>query len=73
MPTLHIHLDEAGNLEFSPKGSRYFVFAASWTYEPEALAAALTQLRFSLLRDGHDLDSFHATEDKQSHRNVWVP
>ena len=36
--TLHIALDEAGNLNFSPRGSKYYVFAAAWTYDPAPLA-----------------------------------
>lgn len=69
MATLHIHLDESGNFDFSPTGSRYYVFAAAWTYTPHPLASKLTQLRFQLLKDGHNLQAFHATEDKQEHRN----
>lgn len=70
--TLHVFLDESGNLEFSPKGSPFYVFAAAWTYEPRLLAQELMSFRFKLLRDGHDLDSFHATRDKQPHRDRVV-
>ena len=70
--TLHVFLDESGNLEFSRKGSPYYIFASAWTYEPRDLAQELMAFRFQLLRDGHDLDSFHATEDKQLHRDRVV-
>jgi len=65
LPTLHIHTDESGNFDFSPKGSRYYVFAAAWTYYPAALAAGLTALRFEQIKNGHgeSLSSFHACED----------
>ncbi len=72
MPTFHVHLDEAGDFNFSPKGSSYYVFAAAWTYEPQLLATELNNLRFRLLGEGNNLDSFHATEDKQRHRNMVV-
>jgi hypothetical protein len=50
LPTLHIHTDESGNFDFSPKGSRYYVFAAAWTYHPAALAANLSALRFEQIK-----------------------
>ena len=72
MSTLHVCLDEAGDLSFTPKGSKYYLFAAAWTYDPYPLARALTDLRYSLLKQGHNLDSFHATEDKQANRDAVV-
>jgi hypothetical protein len=33
---------------------------------------ALTALRFALLKQGHDLHCFHATEDKQVNRDAVV-
>lgn len=72
MPTLHVALDEGGDLNFSPKGSKYYTFAVAWTYDPAPLATSLTCLRFQLLKAGDDIPSFHATEDKQAHRNDVV-
>lgn len=72
MPTLHIHLDESGNWSFNPKGSKYFVFALAWTYDPQPLAQALTSLRFQYIRQGHSIESFHASPDKQSTRDRVV-
>ena len=72
MPTLHVHLDESGNLTFKPTGSRYYVFTAAWTYEPAPLAAAITSLRFSLLKAGHNIPGFHATQDRQQNRDAFV-
>ncbi len=70
VPTLHVSLDEGGDLNFSPTGSRFYTFAAAWTYDPHPLAIELTRLRFGLLKAGHDIPSFHATEDKQAHRDL---
>ena len=72
MPTLHVHLDESGNLTFKPTGSQYYVFTAAWTYDPAPLGSELTALRFALLKRGHDLHRFHATEDKQVNRDAVV-
>ena len=72
MPTLHVYLDESGNLGFTPKGTKYYVFAVAWTYEPEPLATDLTRLRFSLLKDGHNISAFHAAEEKQENRDEVV-
>jgi hypothetical protein len=70
--TLHVHLDEAGNFKFAPTGSRYFIFTVTWTLDPEPVARALTQLRFGLLKTGANLPTFHATSDKQAHRDQVV-
>lgn len=72
MPTLHVALDEGGDLNFAAKGSKFYTFAAAWTYDPSPLATSLTSLRFRLLKAGDDIPSFHATEDKQAHRNEVV-
>lgn len=72
LSTLHIYLDEAGDWEFSPKGSRFIAMGALWTFAPSPLAGALTTLRFELLREGLDIESFHASPDRQSTRNKVV-
>jgi hypothetical protein len=72
VPTLHVHLDESGNFTFSLHGTKYYVFSAAWTYDPAPLAQDLTRLRFSLLKDGHNIAAFHATEDKQENRDSVV-
>lgn len=71
LATLHIHLDESGCFNFSPKGSQFYCFAALWTYYPELLAEAVTAEQYKLLRDGHDV-RFHATEDRQLVRDRVV-
>ena len=75
MPTLHIHVDESGNFEFSNKGTRYYVFMVAWTYDPAPLAVKLTALRFLLLKQGHGLDlcCFHACDDPKPRKEAVVP
>ena len=72
VPTLHVYLDEAGDFNFRPNGSPYYVFAVAWTMDPSPLAHDLARLRYALLKQGHDLTSFHASEDKQRHRDAVV-
>ena len=72
--TLHVHLDESGNLDFSPTGSRYYVFTAAWTYDPAPLSSDLTALRFGLVKKGlgNDLSAFHACEDPEPRRDLVI-
>lgn len=70
--TLHVHLDESGNFDFTRNGTKHFVFAVAWTYDPLPLAHDLTALRFMLLKQGVDLHQFHAAEDRQAVRNRVV-
>jgi hypothetical protein len=72
MATLHVHIDESGNWSFTPKGSKFYVFAVAWTYDPQPLAQALTALRFQMVRDGVNIDCFHAAEDRQATRDAVV-
>ncbi|MBI2881643.1 MAG: DUF3800 domain-containing protein [Candidatus Tectomicrobia bacterium] len=72
MATLHVHLDESGNLGFSPRDTRYYVFAVAWTYDPAPLATELTESRFSLLKNGHNIEAFHAAEERKENRNTVV-
>src|SRR5439155_9283307 len=70
--TLHVHLDESGDLRFDVNGSAYYVLSTAWTYDPGPLARELTALRFRLLKGGADIDSFHACEDQQANRDQVV-
>jgi len=74
MLTVHIHVDESGDLNFSPAGSRYYIFTAAWTYDPAPLANDLNCLRFKFIKDGHGegLSSFHARQDAEPKRNEVI-
>lgn len=77
LPTLHVHLDESGDYSFTPRGSRYYVLAVTWTYTPTPLAADLSALRFQLIkagypRDGRDLVAFHARNDPAPRRDAVI-
>jgi hypothetical protein len=70
MPTLHVHMDESGDFNFSQTGTRYYIFTAAWTYSPAPLALDLISLRYSIIKSGHgaNLSAFHACEDPAPRR-----
>lgn len=71
MRTLYIFVDESGNFDFTPNGSKYFILAALSTMQPFAFGSPLLQLRYDLLPNyacGQsiiDCGYFHASEDTQ--------
>ena len=67
--TLYVFIDESGNFDFSPKGTRHFVMSAVCTTRPEESAKQLASLKYELLSEGVDISSFHATNDFQFVRN----
>jgi hypothetical protein len=68
--TLYIFIDESGNFDFSPKGTKYFALTSVSTLQPLADREAFPALRYDLLRNGVDEEFFHATEDLQDTRNA---
>ena len=67
---LYIYLDEAGNFDFSAKGTRYFMLGSVALERPFGFFEPLTELRLDLLEKGLDVERFHASEDAQSTRNA---
>jgi len=65
----YIFLDEGGDLNFRPHGSKYFTLTGVLTKRPFVLDPILTGLRFDLIEEGVELQEFHATEDKQGTRD----
>ena len=61
----HIFVDESGNMDFTSRGTKYFILG-SLTMESCELGAELLDLRRHLATHKLDLPTgFHATEDKQ--------
>lgn len=63
--TLYIFIDESGNFDFSPKGTKHYVVNALATFEPVMQREELVRYRYELLREGYDQEYFHASEDQQ--------
>ncbi|MGI9254469.1 MAG: DUF3800 domain-containing protein, partial [Thermomicrobiales bacterium] len=69
MARIHLFADESGNLDFSGKGSRYFILT-SVTLPDFSLGDALLRLRRDMGWRGIQLeDAFHATTDAQAIRD----
>ncbi len=65
-----LFFDEAGNLDFSPSGTKFYVFGALTTREPSLLFRPLSDLRYRLIAEGTDIERFHASEDRQQVRDL---
>ena len=66
---LYTFIDEGGDFNFSPTGSKYFTLTAVTCIRPFPLDDALGELRFDILEQGTPLTHFHASTDKQATRD----
>ena len=67
--TLYVFLDEGGNMDFSPSGTRYFVLSGVTKERPFNAYREMTELKYDLVEAGVGIEYFHAAEDKQATRN----
>lgn len=66
---LYVFLDEGGNLDFSPNGTKYFTMSGVWLERPFPCDTELQGLRFDLIESGLDIEYFHASSDRQPVRD----
>jgi len=66
---VYIFLDEAGNFDFSPGGTPWFILGSLTKERPFHAYRELADLKYDLIQEGADLEYFHAAEDKQDIRN----
>ena len=59
----YIFLDESGNFDFKPGGTRYFVMTSVSMLRPFPICEALDSYKHHCLEDGLDLEYFHCAED----------
>jgi len=72
MSMLYIFLDESGDFEFSPKGSKFFVLTSLITEDVHPISSALNMLKYSIIETApnfHELEYFHAYNDPPPIRN----
>ena len=69
MNTLYVFVDESGNFDFSPNGTKYFILTLLSTTVPARIGAYLMALRYGLLPNYACGEKIHASEDKQEVRN----
>jgi hypothetical protein len=69
--TLYIFIDESGNFDFSPNGTKHFVLTSVATVCPSEKREPFIDLKYQLLKnkDSGVADFFHATEDRQMVRD----
>lgn len=60
---LYIFLDEGGNFDFSPRGTRYFTLTSIAMCRPFTIREAWDDYRHDLLEYGHNIEFFHCSED----------
>ncbi|KAB2878973.1 DUF3800 domain-containing protein [bacterium] len=67
---LYIFLDEAGNFDFSNKGTAFFTFTSFSLVRPFDAITELVDLKYDIWESGGlDLECFHASEDRQMVRD----
>ena len=66
---LYVFLDEAGNFDFSPTGTKYFLITSLTKKRPFEAYKDLVELKYDLIELGVNLEYFHAAEDQQATRN----
>lgn len=65
----YIYFDEAGNFDFSPKGTAVFCMTCVVMRRPFSVHSPLLEVKYDALEGGLNLEYFHASEDKQPTRN----
>ena len=61
--SVYIFLDESGNLDFSPTGTRYFVLASVSMERPFQMNADMDSLKYDCLDWGLEQEYFHCSND----------
>ena len=62
---LYLFLDESGNLDFSPNGTRYFVLTCASMARPFLPNQQMEPYRYDCLEWGLSQERFHCAEDNQ--------
>jgi hypothetical protein len=68
--SLYAYLDEAGNYDFSERGSKFFIMTCAIMRRPFTdTHKEMLELKYDCLESGLDLDRFHASDDVQNTRD----
>ncbi len=63
--TLYMFIDEGGNFDFSPKGTKYFTLTCLTEKRPFPTYDRLRTIKYDMIEDSVNIESFHATADRQ--------
>ncbi|HBP87600.1 MAG TPA: DUF3800 domain-containing protein [Nitrospirales bacterium] len=69
MSNLYVFLDEAGNFDFSPSGTKFFCLSSVTCVRPFVWDSLLHEVKCDLLESDLNIYRFHASEDKQKVRD----
>ncbi len=69
---LYVFIDESGNLDFGPKGTKNFVLAAVITKRPLVSSLNMQKLKYGYLEKNINIEYFHASEDRQFIRDSVI-
>jgi hypothetical protein len=67
---LYVFIDESGNYDFSPRGTRYWVMTSLLTTNLTQGLVELYHLKHAMIDLGVDIERFHASEDRQAVRDL---
>ena len=69
---VYVFLDESGNLDFSPIGTKYFVLTSMMMARPFRINCALDRHLYDCIDNGIDIEYFHCYNDsKRTRRSVF--
>jgi|TARA_B100000315_G_scaffold216470_1_gene216369 hypothetical protein len=68
--TLYMFIDEGGNFDFSPNGTKYFTLSCLTEKRPFPSYDKLREIKYDLIEDGINIEYFHASTDKQFVRDM---
>ena len=66
---VYVFLDESGNLDFSDRGTRYFVLASVSMKRPFQMNSALDSYKYDCIEYGLEHERFHCANDNAHVRN----
>ncbi len=66
---LYVFVDESGNFDFSPSGSKYYTVSALSIVRPFPFMQSLIDLKHDFWQNGHEIEYFHASVDSWPVRN----
>ncbi len=67
--SIYLFLDEGGNFDFKPSGTRYFTLTSVAMRRPFELYESLNNLRYDCMEYGLHAEFFHCSEDNRFVRN----
>ncbi|MFQ5880244.1 MAG: DUF3800 domain-containing protein [Dehalococcoidia bacterium] len=73
MRYLYVFIDESGNYDFSSKGTKWWVLTSLITTDLNQGLVELFELKHRIIDLGTDIEKFHASEDRQSVRDMVFP